>query len=124
MATLPRQNVLFVSMCLAVSMLADHSAQAGFVGRKAAPAPEKSHDFHVETAETEISRLVGELKHSARSFDYLRQNGFSHTDEEFERMIAENPNILRSTRIIRRDESGNRIIPGWPAVALTWDLKK
>jgi hypothetical protein len=68
--------------------------------------------------ETEFDRLVQELRRSPRSFKYLRTIGFNHTDAEFEKIVAKHEDIFSRTRIIRRDEQGNRIIPGWSGVRL------
>lgn len=66
-----------------------------------------------------LERLIAELQRSSRSFVYLRSKGFTQSDQEFERLIAQNNTVLRPTRIIRHDEKGVRQIPGWPGVALT-----
>jgi hypothetical protein len=71
-----------------------------------------------------LNRLVTELQRSARSFLYLRSVGFTETDQEFAEIIAKNNSMFRSVRIIRRDDQGNRQIPGWPGIALTADYKK
>ncbi len=72
---------------------------------------------HMKT-NSEFDRLVEALHESSRSFNFLREHGFDHSDEAFEKMIADNPTVLRSVRIIRRDENGQRVIPGWPGVGL------
>ncbi len=70
-----------------------------------------------------LNRLLSELQRSSRSFIYLRSVGFTQTDKEFEQLIATNDAIFRRTRIVRRDEQGNRQIPGWPGVSLTPEYK-
>jgi hypothetical protein len=70
-----------------------------------------------------LSRLVTQLQRSPRSFIYLRSIGFAQTDKEFEELITRNDAIFRRTRIVRRDEQGNRQIPGWPGVTLTPEYK-
>lgn len=72
-------------------------------------------------AGADLDRLVRELQRSARSFRYLRTAGFSQSDVDFERLIAEHPALFRSVRIVRRDASGQRVIPGWPGLALPAD---
>ncbi len=62
--------------------------------------------------------LVKTLKISARSYKYLRTIGYNYPDADFEGLIKANAELFRYTRIVRRDESGTRIIPGWPAIAL------
>jgi hypothetical protein len=62
--------------------------------------------------------LVRALSPSPHSFKALRERGFKQSDTEFEKIIADHPALFRSTRIVRRDEHGRRIIPGWPAIAL------
>lgn len=69
-------------------------------------------------AAQDLERLVRELQRSPRSFKYLRTIGFAHSDEEFARLVAEHAALFRPTRIVRRDERGTRIIPGWPGVTL------
>ena len=66
----------------------------------------------------ELDRLARELQRSARSFRYLRTIGFAHSDEEFSRLVEAHPALFKSVRIVRRDESGQRVIPGWPGIAL------
>jgi hypothetical protein len=70
-----------------------------------------------------LERLITELKHSPRSFIYLRSKGFTQSDKDFEQIIAKNDEVLRRTRIVRRDEHGVRQIPGWRGVALTQEYK-
>ncbi len=70
-----------------------------------------------------LNRLVTQLQRSPRSFIYLRSIGFTQTDKEFEELIARNDAIFRRTRIVRRDDQGNRQIPGWPGVTLTPEYK-
>jgi hypothetical protein len=65
-----------------------------------------------------LHSLVRALSLSPHSFKALRERGFTQSDSEFEKIIADHPGLFRSTRIIRRDENGKRIIPGWPAIAL------
>ncbi len=66
----------------------------------------------------DLDRLVRELQRSARSFRYLHTIGFDQSDAEFERLITEHPALFKSVRIVRRDEHGQRVIPGWPGLAL------
>lgn len=67
---------------------------------------------------SEVARLYQELNRSPRSFRYLRTIGFNHSDAEFQMIVDRNAAIFSSTRIVRRDESGKRVIPGWPGVKL------
>jgi hypothetical protein len=67
---------------------------------------------------SDLYSLVRALSTSAHSFKALRQRGFNQSDAEFEKVIADHPALFRSARIIRRDESGQRVIPGWPAISL------
>ncbi len=69
-------------------------------------------------AAADLDRLVRELQRSARSFRYLRTIGFNQSDAELERLITEHPALFKAVRIIRRDEQGQRVIPGWPGLAL------
>ena len=69
-------------------------------------------------AAADLDRLARELQRSARSFRYLRTIGFTQSDEEFARLVAARPAIFKPVRIVRRDERGQRIIPGWPGAAL------
>lgn len=55
---------------------------------------------------------------SGHSYRALRLRGFKETDEEFAALVATHSDLFRETRIIRRDEEGRRVIPGWPGVAL------
>ena len=67
---------------------------------------------------SDLERLVRALAWSGHSFKALRERGFKQSDAEFEKIIADHPGLFRSTRIIRRDEQGRRLIPGWPAITL------
>lgn len=70
------------------------------------------------TAAADLDRLIAELQRSPRSFKYLRTRGFSHSDQEFENLLSAHGELLTSVRIVRRDEKGQRVVPGWPGVAL------
>ncbi len=61
-------------------------------------------------------QLLRVLKESAHSFKHLRAVGFDYPDEDFAALIAADAKHFRSVRIVRRDEAGKRIIPGWPAI--------
>lgn len=89
----------------------------------AAPAAAVPRAGGVEQDKQLLTRLIAELQRSSRSFVYLRSQGFNLSDGEFEKLIASNNKVLRSTRIVRRDEKGTRQIPGWPGVALTPEYK-
>lgn len=89
-------------------------------GEQPATAPRAAG---VEQDKQLLTRLIAELQRSSRSFIYLRSRGFNLADGEFEKLIASNNKVLRSTRIIRYDEKGARQIPGWPGVALTPEYK-
>ncbi len=65
-----------------------------------------------------LDRLVREPHYSSRSFRHLRTIGFAHSDEGFARLVAAHPTLFKPLRIVRRDESGQRVIPGWPGVRL------
>lgn len=69
-------------------------------------------------------RVVQAIAHSAHSFKALRERGLSQTDAEFEQLIASNPGLFKSVRIVRRDEKGQRVIPGWPGIGLKLDGSK
>jgi len=71
---------------------------------------------------SEVARLFSELTRSPRSFRYLRTIGFNHSDEEFETIVSRYEKVFARTRIIRRDENGKRIVPGWPGVKLVRDF--
>jgi hypothetical protein len=86
------------------------------------PSQEASKDA-LGKEKTTLNRLVTELQRSARSFVYLRSVGFTESDQEFEQIIAKNNWMFRPVRIVRRDEQGNRQIPGWPGIALTTEYK-
>jgi hypothetical protein len=62
------------------------------------------------------AQLSGALRSSGHSFKYLRAIGYNYPDEDFAALVAEYPKQFRATRVIRRDENGKRIIPGWPAL--------
>ena len=70
------------------------------------------------TPGSEVARLYRELTRSPRSFRYLRTIGFDHSDAEFELIVSRQNGIFASTRIIRRDDNGKRVTPGWPGVKL------
>ena len=88
------------------------------------PEPAKKGEASaVEKHKIFLNRLLTELQRSPRSFIYLRSIGFTETDQEFEKLITENSAIFNSTRIIRRDEQGNRQIPGWPGISLKEEFR-
>lgn len=132
--------LLFPSICV----LAATSALAGFVApakiepaaakaeriledpdsaKKAAPAAKSEAGQAMEKNKILLNRLIAELQRSPRSFIYLRSIGYTETDEQFEKLITANNAIFQSIRIIRRDEQGNRQIPGWPGIALKKEYK-
>ncbi len=65
-----------------------------------------------------LDRLVTELQRSPRSFRYLRTRGFHQSDGEFEELLNAHGGLFRRVRIVRRDDKGQRVIPGWPGMAL------
>jgi hypothetical protein len=67
---------------------------------------------------SDAGRLCAELKRSARSYRYLRTVGFAFSDAQFHAFIERNPKVFASCRIIRRDDKGKRVIPGWPGIKL------
>ncbi len=71
-----------------------------------------------------MNRLISELKRSPRSYSYLRSIGFTQTDGQFDVLVTSNSRIFKPTRIVRRDEKGNRQIPGWPGVMLNSNYKR
>lgn len=90
-------------------------------GGKSAPLPEPIARLAAANGVTpgsDLDRLVRALAQSPHSFKALRERGFTQSDAEFERIIATHRGLFHSTRIIRRDEKGQRIIPGWPAIDL------
>ena len=76
------------------------------------------------TSGSAIDRVVQALAHSPHSFKALRERGLSQTDAEFEQLLASNPGLFRSVRIVRRDEQGRRVMSGWPGIGLTIDYPK
>ena len=53
----------------------------------------------------------------SRSFDWLRKKGgIPLTDDQFQRLIHQYPDQFRACTIIRRDEKGQRVIPGLPGL--------
>lgn len=111
-------------LAMLFSLVVLSHAAAGLVSEdsdESSPSP-PSHQA-AENDKAVLRRLIGELEKSSRSFRYLRSIGFTQSDAEFERLIAVNTEILRSTRMKRFDEHGNRQIPGWPGVALTTEYK-
>lgn len=112
------------SLVAGLSLLAFSTAFGGIVSqskpkpaKQAASAPTARAD--VEQQKQLLGRLLKELERSPRSFVYLRSIGFTQTDQEFERLITDNGLLFRPTRIVRRDEKGNRQIPGWPGITLS-----
>jgi len=70
------------------------------------------------TAGSATDRVVQVIAGSPHSFRALRERGLSQTDAEFAQVIAANPGLFKSVRIVRRDEQGRRVIPGWPGIDL------
>lgn len=67
---------------------------------------------------TQIDRLRKELKRSARSFAFLRdERQFPYTDGQFMDIISDFRDEFAFCRIIHRD-NGKRIIPGRPGITL------
>ncbi len=67
---------------------------------------------------SDIERIVRALARSPHSFKALRERGFTQSDAEFEKILAKHRGLFRSVRIVRRDEQGQRVIPGWPGIDL------
>jgi hypothetical protein len=68
---------------------------------------------------TDVTRLTSLLRRSPRSFEFLRTvAGFSSTDDEFRELIIQHPDLLQSAHIVKRDEHGQRVIPGRPGIQL------
>lgn len=88
----------------------------------------KYKDLEIEFEEVSISQdgnineVASYLTKSAHSFKWFRENTeIKYNDDEFNNLIKDNPNIFENAKVIRRDENGNRIIPGYPAIKLTKD---
>ncbi len=86
----------------------------------------KYKDLEIETEEVnltqdpQVDQLMSVLQNSAHSFEWIRENSqLKFTDEEFEKIIAKHPNYFTRTRIVKRDEKGNRVKPGLPGAKLT-----
>lgn len=88
------------------------------LGKGHAAALAKAQARSAPVVAGDLERLVQELQRSPRSFRYLRTIKFRYSDADFTKLIAPHPDLFRSTRIVRRDENGQRIIPGWPGIAL------
>jgi hypothetical protein len=89
--------------------------------KKAQPQPQSREAM--EKHKIFLNRLLTELQRSPRSFIYLRSIGFTQSDHEFEKLIAENDAIFQRTRIVRRDEKGERQTPGWPGISLLEEFR-
>lgn len=73
-----------------------------------------------EAGDQEISAIVSYLQRSPHSFQWFRDNTeFQYTDQEFESLVNKHSDILKSIRIVSRDENKRRIIPGLPGLRLT-----
>ena len=69
-----------------------------------------------------IDALAKAVKDGAHSFVHIRKTtGLRLTDHEFLKLIKENGQRLRFTRIRRVDADGNHVQPGWPGVKLRPD---
>ena len=83
----------------------------------------KDWEFEMEEGEDGTEQQVGLLKSivagSAHSYRHIRDNTpLKLSDEEFDSLIKKKPGVFQPTRIVHRDENGNRIMPGLPGVKL------
>jgi len=71
------------------------------------------------TGDDKADLLKSIVERSPHSYQWIRQNtSLRLLDGEFDKLIAEHPSIFERATIIRRDEQGKRLEPGWPGVKL------
>jgi trimethylamine:corrinoid methyltransferase-like protein len=76
----------------------------------------QSRDPDMENVQMILGRA---LRSSAHSYEWIRSNTpLNYSDEEFEALFTKKPETFESVRIVRRDENGERIIPGKPGIRL------
>ena len=69
--------------------------------------------------ENAVVILQGALSRGAHSYKWIRDNTpLAMTDEELDDIIKNFPHAFESTRIVKRDSEGNRVIPGNPGMRL------
>ncbi len=75
---------------------------------------------------SDVDYLIKYLSKGVHSFDWLREKPIfeKYTDEQFESIILSNSKYFRKVKIIRHDDSGNRLIPGKDGIKLTQEAVK
>jgi hypothetical protein len=64
-------------------------------------------------------QLAEIVKNAPHSFQVIRaQSSLKLTDDEFSALIRTNPNRFESVRFAKKDDHGDRILPGRPGVRL------
>jgi ppGpp synthetase/RelA/SpoT-type nucleotidyltranferase len=63
-----------------------------------------------------LRQALGRRRHS---YEWIREKThLTLTDEEFDKLVQSHPETFHSVRIVRHDESGERIVPGRPGLQL------
>lgn len=79
--------------------------------------------FEIEEGKAPGSNAADLLKlivqNGPHSFEWIRNaTPLKLSDDEFGELIKSNPTMFQHTTIIRRNEEGERVTPGWPGVRL------
>jgi hypothetical protein len=64
-------------------------------------------------------KLAEIVRHAPHSFQVIRaQGGLKLTDAQFSFLIQDNPDRFAAVRFAKKDDHGDRIMPGRPGVKL------
>jgi hypothetical protein len=69
-----------------------------------------------------LETIAAAVEHKPHSFDHIRKTtGLELTDEQFVAMIEKNRGRFKLVHFVKRDQRGERILPGRPGVRLAVD---
>jgi hypothetical protein len=68
---------------------------------------------------SDADRLAQILRHQPHSFEAIReQTSLKLTDEQFRRLVTENPSRFKLVRFAKKDDHGDRSMPARPGAKL------
>ena len=93
----------------------------------------KFKGFELELEETnvtddeKVNLIVSYIANGAHSFQWFRDNTeFNYSNQEFQKIIVQNPKLFKSIKIVKRDEEGKKLpsSSGLPGIKLTPEARK
>ncbi|NQT00403.1 MAG: hypothetical protein HQ580_00115 [Planctomycetes bacterium] len=78
------------------------------------------------TDDENVNLIISYLARGAHSFQWFRDNTeFKYTNNDFQKIIVQNPRIFKAIKIVKRDEEGKKLpsSSGLPGIKLTSEAR-